>query len=169
MGNKHTKNHMTHSNFRWIIPNKLAASHSPNKKELKEYAKLGINTIVCLQTWERDNPFDFYDIPSYSLKDIKDNGMRLYHMPIPDASPPTDEQLDNFIRLADKPKNIILVHCHAGIGRTGCMIGAYLGHAKNLNGNDAIDLLREIWICYIQYPEQESAVKNYLDKQFTKK
>lgn len=158
---------MKDNNFRWIIPGKLAAAASPKKDELKEYAALGINSIVCLQTWEKYDTYGDYDIPSYSIKDIKENGMRLYHMPVPDGLPPLDTQFDNFINLVDNPKNVVLVHCHAGIGRTGCMLGAYLGHNRKLNGNDTIKLLRNIWICYIQVPEQELAVRDYLDRKLS--
>ena len=158
---------MTHDNFRWIIPEKLAASESPSKKKLKEYAALGINSIVCLQTWEKSDIYGDYDMPSYSLKDIKDSGMRLYHMPVPDGLPPLDQQFDNFINLVDRPDKVVLVHCHAGIGRTGCMLGAYLGHKNKLNGSDTIKLLRNIWICYIQVPEQELAVRDYLDRKLS--
>lgn len=156
---------MSHDNFRWIIPGKLAASHSPSKKDLKKYSALGINTVVCLQTWEEHDIYGDYDKPSYNSETIKANGMKLYHMPVPDGCPPLDPQFDNFIRLVDKPENIVVVHCHAGIGRTGCMIAAYLGHINKLNGSDTLKLLRDIWLCYIQMPEQELAVRDYLDRK----
>jgi len=156
---------MSHENFRWIIPNKLAASHTPTKKELEKYISIGINTIICLQTWEKSDIYGDFDKPRYCHKDVKDLKIDLFHIPVPDGLPPTDEQMDTFTRIVDNPKRIAVVHCHSGIGRTGCMLAVYMAHTYNLNSSEALRKLRDIWICYIQTPEQELAVRDYLNKK----
>ena len=154
---------MSHNNFNWIIPNKLASCHSPTPSELKEFHKQNINTIVCLQTCETNDRFGDYDTPTYRISDVKKLGMQLFSIPVEDDMPPHDEQMNDFVSIVDNPKNKVLVHCHAGIGRSGCMLAAYIGRKYNLDGLKAIEKLHDIDIKYIANELQMIAVIKYLD------
>ena len=37
----------------------------------------------------------------------------------------------------------VAIHCHAGLGRTGVLIAAYLIYSKRMEGDEAIALVRE--------------------------
>jgi len=55
------------------------------------------------------------------------------HIPFDDHNPPLVSKCVRFCEDAHQwlqahPENIIAVHCKAGKGRTGCMIGCYLMH-----------------------------------------
>jgi cell division cycle 14 len=42
-----------------------------------------------------------------------------------DGSIPPDHIVNDFLKLCENEKGSIAVHCKAGLGRTGCLIGCY--------------------------------------------
>jgi atypical dual specificity phosphatase len=154
------------NNFKWIIKNKVAGSHSPSVEELRLYKELGFTAIVSLQeniekkpVWDKVLPY--YDIIRYTEKDARDVGLEFLHIPVYDMKPPTVEQYKQFFNFAKD--HIVVVHCYAGIGRTGCILGSYIGLEFNLSGEDAVKKLREIWPVYIQTDEQRKSVVDFIN------
>jgi hypothetical protein len=43
-----------------------------------------------------------------------------------DGQPPSDQQIERFVRLVAAEPGPVYLHCGAGVGRTGAMAGAYL-------------------------------------------
>ena len=155
--------------FNWIVEGKLAGAEKPNKQQLHMYKQMGFTSIVCLQEcklkkskWET---LTDYDLPDYTVKDVYDAGLEFYHMPVEDMKPPSKEQMDEFIKYVDDPKRVVLVHCYGGIGRTGCMVTAYLGVKDNICGLEAVERIHNIWRIYIQTYEQLDAVLDYIDSK----
>jgi len=91
----------------------------PKSQGLAELKKLGITTVVDLRgedperiAWERQQ--------AESL------GMRFVHIPVSGWSPPTDEQVVQFLSLFhNDPKEKIFVHCRFGNDRTGVFVATY--------------------------------------------
>lgn len=154
--------------FNWIIKNKLAGAESPYVEDLKEYRRGGFTSIISLQTGvKKQTEYNFpdYDFPVYTPQDCEENGLEFYSIPVEDGLPPTYAQMDEFIEYVDKPGRVCLVHCYAGIGRTGCMLAVYYGVKNNLSANATLDYLHKIWEAYIQTYEQVDAVSTYLDEK----
>lgn len=42
-----------------------------------------------------------------------------------DGSTPPQRVLDEFIELSERDKGVLAIHCKAGLGRTGTLIGCY--------------------------------------------
>lgn len=131
--------------FSFVVPGpqeqgqpKLAAcgNFDPDKvsAQLKNLAKRQIGGVICLTETCLD-------------KEIFERAeMRLLHIPTPDLTPPTVEQLKegvDFIADCNEKDKAALVHCAQGIGRTGTMLGAYFIIKEKLPAKRAIEIVRD--------------------------
>ncbi len=97
---------------------------------------------------------------------IEEFGFEVKHIPVKDFETPSLEQIEDFLGFA---KNVrtndkkLVVHCDAGIGRTGTMLACYLV-SKGYNAEKAIELVREKRPGSIETSEQEKIVFKYGEK-----
>jgi protein tyrosine/serine phosphatase len=86
----------------------------PKEEDYKALAALGINTIIDLQ----DHP------TSYEKPAAEAAGLHYINIPMSDTSRPRDEQIEQFLKIANDPATgRFFVHCAGGRHRTG-VIGA---------------------------------------------
>jgi protein-tyrosine phosphatase len=64
--------------------------------------------------------------------------MRLIHIPVRDGQTPSSSQIAAFLEATQKSEGTVFVHCGAGVGRTGAMVGAYSVANGELNGPGAV-------------------------------
>ncbi len=135
----------------WIIDNVLAASSRPKRTDLQTIWKQGIRIIVTL----RSNP-----LPNDWLADFQ---FEYLHLPIRDFSTPTFKQINHFVKFtnsAQKSEQPVLVHCFAGLGRTGTMISCYLV-TKGMTAEKAVQFVRQIRPGSVETIEQLKTIKEY--------
>ena len=118
----------------WIEPGVLAASGIPlGVKDLRSLYAQGIRAIVTLT----EHPLTLQaEITAQHLAAI---GLTCLHAPIVDQFPPdmaTVRKTVQFIKQLKAQSRPVLLHCHAGIGRTGTMLHAYY-LAEGLSLEDA--------------------------------
>lgn len=139
------------TNFSWLINGKLAGSGMPTSStELEWVVKRGVKSIVTM-TEE--------SLPESWIKNIK-----YLHVPTEDLSAPDMEKIDNtvdYIHERIKNNEPTMVHCAAGIGRTGTILACYLIKFHNLSAKDAIDNVRKERPGSIQSESQEIAIGLY--------
>jgi len=139
------------TNFSWLIDDKLAGSGMPTSaSELDWVLKQGVRSIITM-TKE--------PLPESWIKDVK-----YLHMPTEDLSAPDMEKIDeavDFIHKRIQSDEAVMVHCAAGIGRTGTVLACYLVKYKKMSVSDAIEKVRKERPGSIQSESQELAVSLY--------
>lgn len=140
--------------FQWILDNQLAGSSKPGlygeyKDDLTFIQDNGFTVIVSLT----EEPFEL------------ENGenIKLMHFPIPDMGVPQPRNAYNFVlglkSLLDEGEKV-LVHCKAGLGRTGTILSCILV-LKGYAPEEAIKYVRKKNGSYIQNGLQENFVNHF--------
>jgi protein-tyrosine phosphatase len=85
-------------------------------------------------------------------------GMHVLHLPIPDLRIPAKDDLDRVVQSTieyAQAGHHIVIHCSAGIGRTG-LFAAYLAkRVFSLSGQEALQWIRRFIPQAVETPEQE--------------
>ena len=133
-------------NFSWLIENKLAGSAVPTSIDEVEWAvKQGIKSIVTI----REEPLDENWIKDVNYLHILSNDMGVPEFV--DLGSAVD-----FIHRRITNNEPVMVHCLAGLGRTGTILACYLVKYQNMSADEAIQKVREERPGSIQsYPQEE--------------
>jgi len=146
------------NNFSFVIPGVLAGMERPGTfSKLRDDCEFlknhKISAIVSLT-----------ELPLESVY-IEEFGFRYLHLPVGDFTAPSVDQVDifvNFQRNAEADGLATVVHCGAGLGRTGTMLACALV-ARGYAAEAAIDKLRTLRPYSIETIEQEDCVRHYAD------
>jgi atypical dual specificity phosphatase len=91
------------------------------------------------------------------------DGIEHFHLPVPDMTAPPREGIEkavDFIRRQRGEGRPVLVHCGAGLGRTGTLLACYLvseGH----DPEEAITEVRSARPGSVETMEQEQCIRDY--------
>ena len=154
------------TNFSWVINNGLAGSGLPlSFDQFQWLVKNGIRTIVTVREiplplqWISDR-----DIANVHFGDKNFEKVNYLHLKVEDYHSPTIQEIDSTVKFIENEivaKRPVLVHCAAGKGRTGTILGAYLLKNENLSARDAITRIRNLRPGSIQTDSQEKSLYEY--------
>ena len=135
-------------NFSWIIEKKLAGSAIRTSKEEIDWLKEeGVKSIVTI----REEPLDDDWIDDIEYLHIHSNDMGV---------PEFDDLIFSvdFIHRRLENNEPVMVHCLAGLGRTGTILACYLIKYEKMSADDAITKIRKERSGSIQSYSQEEII-----------
>jgi atypical dual specificity phosphatase len=94
---------------------------------------------------------------------LQEYQMEYLHSPIVDFSVPTLQQAMEVVRFIERcaeREKPVLVHCAAGIGRTGTMLACWFV-SRGMSALEAIRHVRKLRPFSIETPEQEQFVQSF--------
>ncbi len=137
------------------ISDVLYRGAQPLDKGLPELKKLGITTIVDLRGEDREKI-------KWERKHAESLGIRFVHIPLSGWSPPTDEQVAQFLSLLrNDPEQKIFVHCRFGADRTGVFVAAYRMAVEKWTPEQAMKEMYFFGFNGFWHPSMKSFIKNF--------
>jgi len=139
--------------FSWLLKDRLAGMQHPGELRgtfatLKE---MGIGAVVSLTP-----------VP-LPRKLLYEHDMAYLHLPVENFEAPEIGQIKRFVEFCEeniRSSRAVLVHCLAGLGRTGTMLACYLV-SEGMPPDAAIDYVRERRPGSIETEEQEQAIFDF--------
>lgn len=136
--------------FDWILPRRLAGMARPRPGSAPSLTREGVRAVLTLT----EEP------PSAELARA---GLVVRHEPIADFAAPDEITLARcvaFVREQNARGAAVVVHCHAGYGRTGTVLAACLV-GEGMDPVEAITRIRRARPGSIETEEQEIAVLRF--------
>ena len=121
------------------------------------YEKSIKNIVVLMPESEIMQKYNGFDLKQA----YRDNGLAVSSFPIQDFDVPSDmKRFRNFVKQISKARKDTIIHCSAGLGRSGLFMACLLVELE-MDAASAISLTRRKRYGAIETPEQENFIYDY--------
>ncbi len=136
----------------WIDESLVLGSSNPTTEQLKKLYGEGFRSIISLIDEHEQSP-------NYDIEEVEAMGFLRFSIPVKDFSAPTLEDFKAFLKAMDGAvgQGKVLIHCQAGVGRTGTMAVAYWID-KGLSAHEAIKKIQKANPHFLPSDEQENSL-----------
>jgi len=134
---------------------KLLISSAPQPEEIPDY----VDVVICLLEWKELSKYKMSNYPG----DVQRRGIKFYHIPTQDMTAPNVSELTGIVPVIIKHLSNgenVLVHCLAGLGRSGVVCACCLMH-YGLDGKVSMREVRLRRPGSILTTKQENCVLSY--------
>ena len=140
------------------ITDVLYRGAQPKEIGFSELKLLGISTIVDLRGEDRDKI-------AWEKKHAESLGMRFVHIPVSGWSPPTDEQVVQFLSLfRDSPGQKTFVHCRFGDDRTGVFVATYRMALEKWSSEEAVKEMYFFGFNGLWHPSMKAYIRAFPER-----
>ena len=139
------------------ITDGLFRGAQPHAEGVAQLKKLGITTIVDLRG-------ENHELVEKERKQAESLGMRFVKIPVSGWSPPSNEQVAQFLALFDDRKEKVFVHCRFGDDRTGVFVATY---RMTFDGWPAEQAMKEMYFFGFNgfwHPAMKSYIHDFPEK-----
>jgi protein tyrosine phosphatase (PTP) superfamily phosphohydrolase (DUF442 family) len=102
---------------------------APTTEGYRNLSQAGVRTVVDLRAEEGIEA---------DAETVTGLGMKMVRIPMRDGQVPSTDEVDAFLAATGRSDGTVFVHCGAGVGRTGAMVGAYLVSQGELSSTAAL-------------------------------
>ncbi|XP_035897698.1 uncharacterized protein LOC118505667 isoform X2 [Anopheles stephensi] len=130
--------------FNWIVPDKLLAFCGPNSRTERTSDSVMLGPEVYIDYFHANNVTVVVRLnsPRYDAHAFTRAGIQHHDLYFSDGSSPSERLAKQFLKIVENARGAVAVHCKAGLGRTGTLIGAYLIKHYQFTAMEAIAWLR---------------------------
>lgn len=158
--------------FYWVIAGELAGSGRPGGRgagggRATADARAALDADLA---WLRERGIGaVLSLTEAPLEEgaLAQHGLEGLHLPVPDMTAPTPEQLDRALGFISRQRALgraVVVHCLMGQGRTGTVLAAYLIR-RGMSPEAALGELRLVCPGAVENPEQERALRAFAERR----